>query len=819
MNSLLQDIRYALRPLRKSPGFTLTAVLTLALGIGATTTIFTLVFDVLLAPLPYTHPEQLTVMEERVAEFQVMYPTLPMNASNFTFWQQNSRSFQAMAVMDEHAVPMGAGGAPQKIGVLSATPGIFSVLEVSPSLGRAFTPDEAQPGRDRVAVLMDGLWRRQFQADPAILGKTVTLNGFPYTVIGVMPESFHLPHAQTFASAGVARPQPVEALLPMAFSAEQLQERIGEFNYFGLARLKPGVTLAQASEEINGLQRTITASPSASERGTLSAVLTPYKKVLVGDNRKPLLILLAAVAGLLMVGCVNITNLLLARAVGRRQQFAVAAALGASRMGLMRMALCETALLAAVGGALGILLAAVLVPALQHYLPAALDFRGQLHLDWTGGGIAVLLATLATLLAGAAPAWMVSRTGPQEVLHSEAKLASESRGSKQMRRVLVAVEVAVSMTLVIMTGLLTASLFRLMHVERGFQPEQIVTATMELPINSYPSQQARTGFYREALRRLAQLPGVEYAAFTSVLPLDGDRWIDMIRIQGDARPFTQLPSEHFRMVSSGYFESIRLPLIAGRYLTDSDQGKSYALISELTARTLWPGKNAVGQQFRRAGDDDKEPPFTVIGVVANARTVSLAALDPMMVYMPYWYRCDLSGGLLLRTRQNPAAISDSLRKTIWSIDPSIPIPAVRALGGVVADSVANQRFEMDLLLLFAVSALLLAGLGVYGVVNYSVVQRQREIGLRLALGAQRGTIYRLTLRDGLMPVLAGAVAGIAVSYGFARVVRSLLFEVSPYNSGVTLGAFCVLVAIGAAACLLPARRAASIEPMQALRSE
>ena len=815
---LLQDIRYALRQLRKSPGFTLAAIVTLALGLGATTAIFTLVFDVLLAPLPYAHPDRLAVMEEQVAEFRDMYPTLPMNASNFTFWQQNSRSFQSMAVMEENAVPMGTSDAPQKIGVLSATPGIFSVLDVSPSLGRAFTPDEAQPGRDRVAVLMDGLWRRQFHADPAILGKTVTINGFPYTVIGVMPESFHMPHTQITKSADAVRPQPVEALLPMTFSAEQLRERIGDFNYFGLARLKPGVTLAQASAEINGLQRTITASLSANEKGTLSAVLTPYQKVLVGENRKPLLILLAAVAGLLLVGCVNITNLLLARAAKRRQQLAIAAALGANRIDLMRMALCETALLAAAGGALGILLSAVLVPVLQHYLPAALDFRGPLHLDWAGGGIAVLLATLVTLLAGAAPAWMVSRTGPQGALHSDAKLASESRDSKRMRRVLVGVEVAVSMTLVLMTGLLTTSLFRLMHVERGFQPEQTVTATIELPRNSYPSKQARTAFYREALRRLAQLPGVENAASISVLPLDGDRWHDTIRVHGDARPFTQMPSENFRWASPGYFESIRLPLIAGRYLTDSDDGKGYVLISELTARTLWPGKNAVGQQFHRAGNDE-EPPFTVIGVVANARTVSLAAPDPMMVYMPYWYRCDLAGGLLVRTRQTPAAISDTLRKTIWSIDPSVPIPAVRALGGVVEDSVANRRFEMDLLLLFAISALLLAGLGVYGVVNYSVVQRQREIGLRLALGAQRGNIYRLTLQDGMTPVLAGAVAGLVVSYGFARVISSLLFEVSPYNSGITTSAFCLLMAVGVAACFFPARRAASVEPMQALRTE
>jgi predicted permease len=278
-----------------------------------------------------------------------------------------------------------------------------------------------------------------------------------------------------------------------------------------------------------------------------------------------------------------------------------------------------------------------------------------------------------------------------------------------------------------------------------------------------------------------------------------------------------LPTEHFRWVSPSYFETIRLPLIAGRLLSSSDEGKHYAVISELTARTLWPGKNAIGQQFTRAGV--KEDPFTVIGVVGNARTVSLATPDPMMVYMPYWYRSDTNAGLLVRTRQDPAMIADSMRKAIWSVDPDVPVPEVRMLGGVVEDSVANRRFEMQLLLLFAVSALLLAALGVYGVVTYSVVQRQREIGLRLALGAQRKNIYRLVLRDGLTPVLAGAAAGVAVAFACARVVGSLLFQVSPYNSAIAGSAVSVLVALGTIACLLPARRAASVDPMQALKRE
>ena len=392
MQMLLDDLRFAARQLLKSPGFTLTAVFTLALGIGATAAIFTLAFDVLLKPLPYAHPEQLTVMEEQVAEFRDIYPTLPMNANHFVAWQRSSHSFQSMALMQEEAMPLGSSGEPQKISVLRATPGIFSVLDVAPQLGRAFMPEEAVPGHERVVVLMNGLWRQQFQSDPHILGKTITLNGFPYTVIGVMPDSFHLPNTQIFTIASSHRPQLVEALLPMAFSAEQLQEAMGEFNYFGLARLKPGVSVARANQEIDALQHAIVAGLPAEDRATLSAMLTPFQQALVGDNRKPLLILLAAVAGLLLVGCVNMTNLLLARAVARRQQTAVAAALGASRSALLRMAIRETAVLAAVGGALGILLASALVPTMQQYLPSALDFRGPLHLDWAGAGSALLLA-------------------------------------------------------------------------------------------------------------------------------------------------------------------------------------------------------------------------------------------------------------------------------------------------------------------------------------------------------------------------------------------------------------------------------------------
>ncbi len=819
MQSIWNDIRYATRQLRKSPGFAVVAILTLALGIGATTAIFTLVYDVLLKPLPYAHPGQLIVMQEQVAEFKDIYPMLPMNANHFVDWQRHSRSFEALAVMEQDSVPLGAGGHPLQVNVLRTTPGIFPVLRVTPQLGRQFTVQEDEPGHEHVVVLMHSLWKRQFHSDPNILGKPVLLNGYPYIAIGVMPADFYLPNLQGFGSGAttISGQKQAAALIPIAFDKDQLQEKAGDFNYFGLARLRPGVSVAQANAEINALQHTISARLPADEKMTLAAVFTTFQQYLVGNNRKSLLVLLAAVAGLLLIGCINITNLLLARAVRRRQEMAVASALGASRADLLRASMREAAVLAAIGGALGILFATVTVPILQHYLPATLNFRGNLHIDWAGAGFAVLLAVMATLLAGAAPAWMSWRTQPQEALRGESRSASESRGGKRLRKTLVAAEVAVSVTLVLMTGLLTASVYRLMHIDRGFQVSRVLAAKINLPNKEYSNKKASAEFYTKLLAKLRPLPGVQGAAITAELPLNGDTWIDMARISGDTRSFFQMPTEHWRWISPGYFQTIHLPLIEGRFFSGNDYGRNDAVISALTAKTLWPGKDPIGRQFTHG--DDKEKPFTVIGVVGNARTITLAKPDPMMVYVPYWYRSDTTAGLVLRTKQDPAEMANMIRRTIWSVDPEVAVPTVRALGGVVAGSVATQRFEMDLLLLFAVSAWLLAGLGVYGVVTYSVVQRRQEIGLRMALGAQRANIYRQVLREGLTPVVAGAIVGIVAAFGFSRLIGSLLFHVSPFNPWIAAVAAASLLLAGTTACLLPARRAASVDPMQALRAE
>ncbi len=816
-DSAKREVRLAARQLRKSPGFLATAVLTLAVGIGATTAIFTLVFDVMLRPLPFDHPGQLVMMQEDVAEFKDIYPTLPMNANHFKMWQRNSKTIQAMTVMDKGSVPLGMGAHPLQVNMVNATSGFFAVFGESPQLGRAFTAQEDVPGHDQVAVLMNDLWRTQFNSDPAILGKTILLNGFEYTVIGVMPASFHLPYAgDTFhAPSDIAKP--AEVLVPMAFSKDLLAEDMGDFNYYGVARLRPGVTVAQANAEINGLEHRIQIALPADEKATLSAALTPLRTELVGNNREPLLILLGAVAGLLLVACMNITNLLLSRAVSQRQQLAVAAALGAKRNDLVRMAIGETAVLAVVGGALGLLVAMGLVPVMHRYMPHSLSYLGTPHVDWIGAGCALLLTMGTTLAAGLAPGWMAGRINPVQAMRGAARMTGEGRNSKRLRRALVGIEVAVSVTLVLVTGLLMASLIRLMNIDRGFDAEHVMTARIDLPAKAYDNHSEREGFYKQVLEVVDRLPGVQSAGVVSELPLNGDAWGDSARVMGNTQPYTALPAEHFRWISPGYMETIRLPLAEGRYLSASDEGRNVALVSENTAKKLWPGKDAVGQQFTRGGTTEK--PFTVIGVVKDARTVALAKPDPMMVYVPYWFRADIGGALAVRTRIGGATMADEVRKAIWRVDPDASVPEVRTLGGVVVDSVANRRFEMDLLLLFAASALLLAGLGVYGVVTYSVVQRQQEIGLRLALGAVKENIYWLVLREGLLPIALGAITGVVAAFAMARIIRSLLFNVTPYDPLVTGASITVLIAVGILACLLPARRAVGVDPMEALRSE
>lgn len=811
----LRDLRYALRHLTKSPIFTLCVVLTFMLGIGATTTIFTMVYDVLLRPLHYPHSDRLVVLEEQAAQWRDLYPTLPVSANNFTFWQTHSQSFSSLAAMLPESLPLHSTGRPVRIGVLKTTASFFSVFQIVPQIGRSFVMREDQLGQDRVVVLMDDLWKRQFNGDPHILGKTIQLDGWPYTIIGIMPKSFHLPVSKSI-STYVGKDEPMEAIIPLAFSAEQLQEKAGDYLYFSVGRLKPDVSLTTANEEIDALQRTISRDLPATEKIDLSAKLTSFQDYLVGKDRKPLYILLVAVMGILLIGCINITNLLLARFVARRRELALRIALGASRAQVMRTATLEAILLAVLGGILGLVAASFAVPLLQRYMPSELNFSGPLHVNMLSAVCTFVLIGLATVLSGMVPAWVSSsKTSPQEVLRSESRSTSESRESKYLRKVLVGVEVAMGVVLLLLTGLLSTSLIHLLRVHRGFDSDNILTSKILLPHEEYASAEARTAFYQQVTERLKQLPGVKDAAVVSTLPLDGDPWNAMAIRPGDTRPLLEQPIAHYRWVSSGYSNTLHIPLIAGRFFSHSDFGHRDAVISEQTAKTLWGNQNPIGREFY---DDPEKKPYVVLGVVADAQMIHLKGQAPLMVYVPYWVSSGNAGAIAVRTALQPMAIADVLRKTVWGINPQIAMPTIRTLNRIVTDSVQQRLFETYLLTLFAICALLLASLGVYGVVAYSVLQRTQEIGVRFALGAQKADIYKLVLWDGLSPVLLGAAAGIAIAFGVGRLMASLLFGVSPYDPLITIASVSILVIVGIAACLMPTWRAAQIDPVEALQT-
>jgi predicted permease len=813
---VLGSLRFALRQLRKSPGFALTTLCTLALGIGATTAIFTLVYDVLLKPLPYAQPERLMAVEEHIAEMEAQFPRLPVSANHFNFWQRNQHSFESMAAMKVESMPLGSGNQPVQAQVLRSTVGLFSVLGARPAQGRLLTASDDQPGHEHVIVLLDELWRRQFNADPQIVGKTIQLNGFPFTVVGVMPRNFHLPSLELMPGAEVTHSALPQAIIPMAFSADQLAEQMGDYNYFCLGRLKPGVTQGQALAEIDSLEQRIVEGVPGDLKATLTVRMTPLQTLLVGDNHKPLMILLAAVAGLLLVGCANLANLFLARALGRRQELAIAAALGADARSLRKAALREILPLAAAGCLMGLLLAEALLPVLQSHLPAALDFRGPLHVDWVGAACAVTAALVSMLLAGAVPAWMASRAAPQNALRADARTSSESRSSKRLRSALVAGEVAASVALLLVAGLLTTSLLRLLHAERGFQSAQALTVKIHLPIHGYPHGNIRNGFYKRMVERVASLPGVQSVGLVSVLPLDGDFWVDSFILPNQHLNFSQWPMQHIRWTTPGYLESIRMPLIAGRTLSASDEGKNVAVITATMAHSTFGAQNPVGQQLIRAGSGE---PFTVIGEVADAHTISLAKADPPMVYVPYWYRADPNAGMVVRMQLPAGSAADAIRAAVQQLDPGVVVSSIRTLDGVAADAAGTARFAMQLVLLFAVAASLLAGLGVYGAVAYSVAQREREMALRRAVGAQTGDLYRLVLGQGLQPVVLGLAAGLILAFACGHLIASQLYQTSPYNPLVAFTTMLLLLLLGALATLLPARRAARVEPMRALREQ
>ena len=801
------EIRYAIRALWRDRAFAAMVVLSLAVGIGANTAIFSLVDGVLLRPPAYRDPDRLVAIDQIVPKFAKLYPALPVNPAILFEWRKQATSLESIGVMEPASVNLTGVGEPELLPGARVSSNIFAVLGIQPRLGRSFLEGEDPAGHDRVAILADSLWRRRFHSDPAIVGRKILLNGTPHEVVGVLPASFRFPVGTGFA--GLSSAAKTEVFRPLGYENDDLKLHFGVLNYWVTARLRPGVSISKARAELNVVQAGISAT--LPDNLDLHASVVPLQDYMAGDVRRGLVLLMAAVGAVLMVLWVNLANLSLVRAAGRARDAAIRTALGASRGRLVRQSLVESLLLALTGGALGVGLAYGGLRALLAAAPIDLPRLNEVHVDLR----VLLFALTVTLAAGAVlgilPALRSAAAAPYESLKSGSRTSTEGRRGLRIRNLLVSLEVGLSATLVVTAGLLISSFVRVMTVDKGFDVERVIALDMSLPSTKYPNDAPQAAFFRRVLDKAAAMPGVQSAALVSALPLEGETWIDIVGAEHDPRPLMERPSTNVRFISPGYFKTLRIPLRDGRDFEERDQGRKVTIISAGLAQRLWPGENPISRKL--------DSGLQVVGVTPDIRSTSLDHDPVNMMYIPYWQRAQRQGSLLVRTAMDPRGIAAALRNAIWAADSEVPIPEVRTLDQVMAKSVAQRRFQVMLVVLFAAAALALAAFGTYGVVSYAVARRTAEMGIRMALGAKRSDVLKMVLRQGMMPVLAGLAAGAMAALAVGRSLAALLFQVSAHDPLAFIAAAAVLLLVSSAACLVPARRATQVDPTEALRCE
>jgi putative ABC transport system permease protein len=800
---------YAIRNLLRDRGYTSVALLTLAFGIAVNTVIFSIVDGVLLRPLALREGGRLVVINEALPEL-ANYPRLPVNARHFFEWRERSSSFSELAIIDGRHFVLTRAGEPEQVTGAKVSTNFLSMLGVQPQLGRSFLEEEDQAGHDRVAVISDALWSRKFHRDPSLVGRSITLDGASRVVVGILPASFHFPRLDSrFADI----PRKADILVPAAFDRAGL-EWLGEFNYSVIGRLNPGVTLQQVRAEMEVLQASI--ATHFPEKLHLRAVITPLQDDMVGGVRRGLLILFGAVGAVLLIVCVNLANLSLTRVAGRRRDLAIRTALGAGRGQLIHSVLAESLCIAVAGGGAGIALAWAGLRAVMRYAPVDLPRVEDVHLDAGALLFATALSIVTGLLTGILPAWRAASADPQESLRGTSHTATEGRSGLHTRNLLVGFESALSAVLLIAAGLLIASFVHLLNVDKGFEADRLIAVEINLPGKTYGEEKQRETYYRELIAKVQALPGVASAALISHLPLEGQDWGDFIHRPGDNRPNFRQPSADYRFCSPAYFRAMGIPLVAGTTFTEADRNRNPVVISEAAARAAWGNENPIGQKFRPG--DDQAPPFEVVGVVRDVR-VGMAEKPVATVYAPYWYRSRTAMNVVVRTSLAPRALAPAIRSAVWGLDPDTVIGEVRTMQNVVSDSVGQRRFQMWLVSGFAASALLLACIGIYGVVSWSVSRRTNEIGIRMALGARSADVHRMIMSQALRPVAGGLVLGVGAALALGRVQNSLLFGVSPRDPLTILAVAALLSGVATLACYIPSRRAARDDPLEALRWE
>jgi predicted permease len=803
METLWQDLHYGLRTLLKKPGFTCAAVLTLALGIGANTAIFSLVSAVLLRPLPYPEPDKLVmVWERRIREGVNDNAVAP---ADFRDWRARNQVFAHIAAQNDIPLDLNEGNEPERIATGQVSASFFEVLGIKPMLGRGFLAEEEQAGRNRVVIMNHDLWQRRFGADRSVIGRRISLSGVLFEVIGVLPPSFRFPNEE------------LALWIPLDPNTERMQTRTNHFLSV-FARIKPGVTWEQAQAEMERIGAQL-MQEYPQENDNHAAFVIPLREQLAGDLRRPLLILFAAVGLVLLIACANVANLQLIRAAARQKEIAVRAALGASRWRITRQLLSESLLLALLGGMLGTLLALWGVSVLRALLPQDILHLTGAQLDWRVLSFTLIISLLTGLLSGSAALLQTAKLNLNDVLKQSGRGAGHTQ--QRTRSAVVVVELALAIVLLIGAGLLIRSFWKLQRVSPGFDPQNVLTAQIALPSARYREPQQVTRFFQQLGEKLRAQPGVQAVGAISILPLGGGMSRTSIAIEGRAEMTNLLPQArpriHPRIVTPEYFQAMGIPLLGGRLLTEQDDGNAplVALINQTAAQRYWPGQNPLGQRVQIGGG---APWREVVGIVGDVKHQGLdKELNPE-VYSAWAQAAPRNGNLVVRGK-NVASLVPALRSQVRELDKELPLSNLRLLEEVVERSIAAPRSYTLLLAFFAGIALALAAVGIYGVMAYGVAQRTHEIGVRMALGAQKRDVLKLVVRQGMRLALLGVAIGLVAAWALTRLLKGLLFEVNATDP-LTFGVIVLLLAsVAWLACWLPARRATKVDPLIALRCE
>jgi predicted permease len=801
LTELRHDLRYAVRGLRASPGFTAVALLTLAMGIGASTTIFSVANTVLLRPFPYHEPDRIV----RLYETNPTTETFSISAPDYIDWRARVRSLSQLAAFTGENVSLLGDGDPEELGLMAATPSLFPLLGVRPLIGRVFGEEEAKPDAPaRVVVLSNAVWQTRFGANPQVIGRTLNLSGTSYEIIGVMPPEFVFPGNPPL-------------WIPLAPSMTSRGETArGDRRLAVLGRLAPNVTSARALDEMRSIARDLARQYPETNR-EWGANVTSLEEWLIGDElRTRVQVLLVAVGFLLLMGCVNVANLQLARATARQREMSVRAALGAGRGRIARQLLTESLVLAAIGAALGVALTVMAVPVLRDVGQNAIPRLDELSVDWRVVAFGIVASVVTGILFGIAPALQASRADLNDVLRSGGRVAAAGR----LRSVLIVTSVALALVLLVGAGLVGRSLERLMRVDYGFRAEGVFTASVTLPVERYRQRAKLAAFYAEAARRLATAPGIRAVGFTNIAPFSGGSTAIRFAVVGrQPASADEYLSANWRLVTPGYFAALGVPLEKGRLVaeTDGEQAPRVVVITETMARRIWPGVDPVGQQITLGGNGG--PTWTVVGIVGDIRDQLLQQEPEPMMYLSFQQVAWQTMWLIVRGTGDPLALAPVVRREIHAIDPLMPVANEQPLARLVSEIAAQPRFTALIFGLFASAALVLAVVGVYGIVAYGVTQRTREIGVRLALGATPSRIVRGVVRYGVGLAGFGVAIGLWAAYALSRFMRGILYDVAPTDSVTYLAVAVLLMGCAAAASILPARWAARLDPVRALRDE